>query len=262
MSAPEPDQVSATPSPPARHPMPPPNPMSAIEVDAQGRRLCGAKTRSGGTCAQPSMAGQRRCRLHGGASPQAKRKAALRLAELVDPAVATLARVMATGAKDSDKLRAAEAILDRAGHPRASRVERTYSPEEARELLLERLRALRDRGQRDEMIEDAEVVEDREGGDDARALLAERLRELRTSPPPEPVDPSVDPDPDEPVAESEPVETSTVEDEPEVVEPEPAAPPRQRGMPSGAELAIRRAPAIGTPGGAILAGANDSGRGQ
>lgn len=34
----------------------------------EGRRVCGAKTRSGGTCQKPPMKGKKRCRLHGGAS--------------------------------------------------------------------------------------------------------------------------------------------------------------------------------------------------
>jgi hypothetical protein len=44
-----------------------------------GKR-CGAKTRSGGTCGHLAMLGQERCRMHGGASPQALRKASERLA--------------------------------------------------------------------------------------------------------------------------------------------------------------------------------------
>ncbi len=42
---------------------------------------CGAKTRSGGSCRQPAMQGSPRCRMHGGASPQARSAARVRLAE-------------------------------------------------------------------------------------------------------------------------------------------------------------------------------------
>lgn len=124
-------------------PMPPADPRSGVQRDAQNRPLCGARTRAGASCRQPAMRGGFRCRMHGGASPQAKRKARLRLAELVDPAIATIARVMVSGAKDADRLRAAEAILDRAGHPRASRIEGHISVEDARETLIERLLELR-----------------------------------------------------------------------------------------------------------------------
>ncbi|MCV0334559.1 hypothetical protein [Microbacterium sp.] len=74
--------------------------------------------------------------------------------------------MMVKGARDQDKLRAAEAILDRAGFPRASRIEGHVSLEESREVLLQQLLAVR-AGQRPllhapaplEVVE-AEVVED------------------------------------------------------------------------------------------------------
>lgn len=131
---------------PAQRPMPPAAPPGDPEAvyDAQGRRICGARTRAGEPCRQPAMDGGKRCRLHGSATPAAKRKARLKLLELVDPAIATLARIMVSpNAKDADKLRAAEAILDRAGHPRASRIEGRVSVEDARETLIERLLELR-----------------------------------------------------------------------------------------------------------------------
>ncbi|MHB8394934.1 MAG: HGGxSTG domain-containing protein [Candidatus Dormibacteria bacterium] len=42
---------------------------------------CGARNRAGGHCGQPALAGMRVCRYHGGASPQARQKAHLRLVE-------------------------------------------------------------------------------------------------------------------------------------------------------------------------------------
>ena len=42
--------------------------------------VCGAKTRGGGTCKNPPVTGATRCRMHGGASPQALRKAQERVA--------------------------------------------------------------------------------------------------------------------------------------------------------------------------------------
>lgn len=165
---------SATPQPTGRNPMQPTDPGTGVERDAQNRALCGARTRSGDPCRSPAMTGQRRCRMHGGAAPQAKRKAALRLATLVDPAISTLASVMQSkSAKDADRLRAAEAILDRAGHPRASRVEGTVSVTDAREMLLERIMDMRARHPAEaapaelegvphdeDVIVDAEVIED------------------------------------------------------------------------------------------------------
>lgn len=43
--------------------------------------LCGARTRQGGTCRKPPMDGTTRCKLHGGASPNAQRLAVQRRAE-------------------------------------------------------------------------------------------------------------------------------------------------------------------------------------
>lgn len=46
------------------------------------QELCGAKARTtGGTCLNRAMYGQRRCRMHGGGSPNARYRAELRLAE-------------------------------------------------------------------------------------------------------------------------------------------------------------------------------------
>ena len=45
------------------------------------RRVCGAKTRAGGECGHWAMAGGRRCRMHGGASPHVRAAAQRRVAE-------------------------------------------------------------------------------------------------------------------------------------------------------------------------------------
>ena len=68
------------------------------------------------------------------------RAARLRLAELVDPAIATLARAMVDpDARIRDRTRAADSVLDRAGYPR--RLEVTSA--EAHEELLARIAALK-----------------------------------------------------------------------------------------------------------------------
>lgn len=111
-----------------------------VRRDEQQRLLCSARRKDGSPCNSPAMLGGRVCRMHGGASPQARRKARLRLAELADPAIATLARIMADPeTKTGDKLRAADSILDRAGYGRSQTIESS----EARAILLERISALR-----------------------------------------------------------------------------------------------------------------------
>lgn len=105
-------------------------------------RYCGAKTRSGGTCKQRLNLGDKRCRFHGGASPQAKRAAALRLAQLIDPAITVLARELVEAESSRDRLRAVENILDRTGYSRSAKIEL----EDAREILRAKLMELRGDG--------------------------------------------------------------------------------------------------------------------
>lgn len=96
---------------------------------------CKARTQKGEPCKRPPIAGAAVCRVHGGAAPQVKRKAAMRLLELVDPAIATLAKEMVKAEKSGDHLRAANSILDRAGYGRVTKVE----GQDAKEILVERL---------------------------------------------------------------------------------------------------------------------------
>lgn len=114
--------------------------LSTPRLGRNGERLCGAKRTNGEPCNAPAMQGQRVCRMHGGSSPQAKRKAALRLVELIDPAIATLAREMVQADTSADRQRAANSILDRAGVPR---VTKEIGVDTSREVLLTRLREIR-----------------------------------------------------------------------------------------------------------------------
>lgn len=129
---------------PRTDPMQPPTPSSAPapkpgSAQAATRRRCKARTRAGKQCGNAPIEGGTVCRMHGGAAPQVKKRAAMRLLELIDPAITTLAREMATATRSSDRQRAANSILDRAG------VVRREAPakEDVYDLVAERLRALR-----------------------------------------------------------------------------------------------------------------------
>lgn len=99
-------------------------------------RQCSATSRrSGERCKNAPIPGGTVCKFHGGGAPAVKQKAALRLAQLVDPAIATLGREMVKAEKSSDRQRAANSILDRAGITRGQSAELDV----ARALLLERL---------------------------------------------------------------------------------------------------------------------------
>jgi hypothetical protein len=113
---------------------------SGLRRDRQNRLLCQARSsRTGLPCNAPVVTGMRVCFVHGGASPQARSKAKLRLAELVDPAIATLAREMTTAESSADRQRAANSILDRAGWGRVTTIEAG----DARELLIQRLLSMK-----------------------------------------------------------------------------------------------------------------------
>jgi hypothetical protein len=98
---------------------------------------CHAHARSTGErCGNPALAGAKVCRYHGGAAPQVQAKARLRLLELIEPATAVLATILADPkAKPADRLRAVENIYDRAGIPRRTEVDHSA----AQALLVERI---------------------------------------------------------------------------------------------------------------------------
>jgi hypothetical protein len=114
--------------------------MNNVHAIGSGKKICGKKTRAGTPCQKPPIAGATVCRLHGGAAPQVKRAAKLRLLELVDPAIATLARIMATSDNEALRLKAAQDILDRGGLPKGAQV----TVDDARTALIEKLIAYRD----------------------------------------------------------------------------------------------------------------------
>lgn len=125
---------------------------------------CRGHNRQGGPCGSQPVPGAAVCHYHGGAAPQVKRKAALRLAALVDPAIATLGREMARAEKSADRQRAANSILDRAGISRTPDLDAAT----ARAVLVEKLLALRNAPvaevlpAEDEEPVDAELIEEEE----------------------------------------------------------------------------------------------------
>lgn len=118
----------------------------AIDLET-GKPRCVARSKNTGErCTKPPVPGTTVCRWHGGMAPQTKRKAALRLMELVDPAISTLAREMVNqNATAGERIRAAENILDRTGYPRKTEVD----TETAKMQLLFRLHQAREQAEQD-----------------------------------------------------------------------------------------------------------------
>lgn len=129
---------------------------------SQDGRCTATSRKTGDRCGAMAIAGGRVCRYHGGGAPQIKRKAQLRLLELIEPAIATLAREMATAEKSADRQRAANSILDRAGMPRTQVVDAGV----AKDLLMARITSMRKRGLASNLSEDHKVIEQKSGDDE------------------------------------------------------------------------------------------------
>lgn len=111
---------------------------AVIGIEGEPGQCTAFVSATGERCRHKSIIGGTVCPKHGGTRPDVKRKAALRLAEMVNPALFVLGKIMMDDeAKHADRLRAVENVLDRAGHSRAV----THVTEaEAQDLLAQKLR--------------------------------------------------------------------------------------------------------------------------
>lgn len=90
-----------------------------LPADTVPVTYCTAHNRQGNPCGAFAVPGATVCRHHGGNAPQVRRKAAMRLNDMIEPALAVMFKIMVdSGAKNGDRLRAVENVLDRAGMPR------------------------------------------------------------------------------------------------------------------------------------------------
>ncbi len=87
-----------------------------MNEEAPEHRCTATSKARGERCKRPAIPGGTVCRYHGGAAPQVIRSAKQRLAELVDPAIRTLAKAMKKSKPDNVALRAAIDVLDRNGY--------------------------------------------------------------------------------------------------------------------------------------------------
>lgn len=164
---------------------------------AIGARRCTARNRQGDRCGNAAIRGAAVCKMHGAGAPQVRRKAALRLAELVDPAIGTLAREMMKAEKSADRQRAANSLLDRAGITGAGI---SSDADASRAILLGRLLSIRAEADGEGLAADLtadDVREARESGeitpeDDERLAAV-----LYADQPPEPTGEGHDQDQDD-----------------------------------------------------------------
>lgn len=142
---------------PQNNPQPDTDPLT---FDGQPR--CTANSRqTGKRCQRAATPGTHVCKNHGSQLPVVKRAAQLRLLSLTAPAIATLAREMEDGDKSADRVRAANSVLDRV--PGFGRQQVVTDVDVARDLLLERLKELRDQVSGVTVVDgvvDAELVDE------------------------------------------------------------------------------------------------------
>lgn len=107
------------------------DPMAHADDHQPHGATCGARTRSDGVCGHPPMRGQRRCRYHGGASPQALRAAERRMErDRVSAAITRLGVAVPEGADPLEVLSRALSVA--AGDLEAMRVQvSTVEPDDA-----------------------------------------------------------------------------------------------------------------------------------
>lgn len=139
-------------------------PQSDDDLTFDGVLRCRAtSSQSGQRCRRAATPGTWVCATHGASSPAVRQKAQMRLLELVQPATAKLARVLATTTDDRVALKAVEMIYDRTGLHAKVEVDDAAS----RQLLVDRLIRLREQqtradvsSARDEDVHDADIVYD------------------------------------------------------------------------------------------------------
>jgi len=107
---------------------------------------CNGTTRKGLPCTRSPIPGGSVCIFHGGAAPLVKAAAKQRLLAMTEPAFAVLMEVMEEGAEDEVRLKAAIAVLDRAGYGPRSTVVVDHRKEELASLtdaeIAERMKVL------------------------------------------------------------------------------------------------------------------------
>lgn len=113
--------------------------------------------RNGHRCKKPAIPGGTVCATHGGAAPQVKRRAKLRVLQLLDPALGQLARILANPDDQRIGLTAIKMVVEMNGMTTRGDVDSTL----AKAILMDRHYALQEaaRKAQAEML-DGEVIED------------------------------------------------------------------------------------------------------
>lgn len=87
-----------------------------MEAVWEPRKCSATSKQSGKQCGRWAIPGGTVCAMHGGKAPQVKAKADERLAALIPPAIKALQELIEGAKPDIARLKAVEAVLDRAGY--------------------------------------------------------------------------------------------------------------------------------------------------
>lgn len=144
---------------------------------------CAALNRNGDPCQRPPLASSNVCRAHGGAAPQVKRAAQMRILQASDRAAARLEAIMEdTTAPTAVRLAAARDLLDRAGVVGKQELELSANVSVSVWDNIEGLTIdVYEDGDDDPNVIEAEVVEDDDAAEAARdaAMLARQAERDR-----------------------------------------------------------------------------------
>lgn len=175
--------------------------MSQVWRDGRSPKVtCSARTVSGNPCKKPPIKGSNVCRTHGGAAPQVRAKAQVRLLMSADAAAAKLIEMIhSKKIDDRTKLLAVKDLLDRANLGGTQSIEVGVTKRSFSDVTADVVMDLFDVDEEGEPlaltaaenVEDADVVEDqddnerweREDAQAERAREIARMRRVRPIPP-------------------------------------------------------------------------------
>ena len=151
-------------------------------VASEERAYCTARRRSGEPCRNAPMLGSNVCRMHGGAAPQVKRAAQMRILQASDKAAARLVEMMQDKTiPPAIQLAAARDLLDRAGLIGKQEIELDVRLQKFEQIALDILVDVDeddDLGEVDDNVIDAEVVDEKAFDEEVRQrdMLRSRRR--------------------------------------------------------------------------------------
>lgn len=99
------------------------------------QRKCRAKNAAGNPCGKYAIKGGSVCPTHGGSAPQVKKRAALRLLAMVEPALVELQEVVMQNVHLPSKVAAIRTVLERAGDEAIGALKQKVADQDSRPVI-------------------------------------------------------------------------------------------------------------------------------